>query len=633
MSLIHVLSDEVVGQIAAGEVVERPAHLVKELLENSLDAKATKIEIETHSGGRTIVVADNGSGIKKEDLFLALKRHATSKINTTDDLWALNTFGFRGEALASAAAVAKISIVSRYQQAKQSFQLQSEFAKAGEIVPASRSQGTEIKIENLFENVPARLKFLKSDASENAQIKNVIKAMALSNPTVEFKYVESGKLEMFYAAREKMLDRAQDVLGVKKLYEHWAQRESYQATAYFASPQEVAKTSKNIWIFAQSRWIQDRGLQAAVMEAYRSLLMHGEYPQVVIHLNCDPAEIDVNISPTKSQVKFQNQSLAFRAVQASVRDGLEQAPWLEKKWTDSIKIGTTQTGTTQTNTHSNLSESVQKHRYHVPEAKPLSFYDSALSRTQYQQKSYSVFTEKNLDGENPSIEDLKKLRIENVSQQDSSQQLNSNRASFSDQRINPSLHWSSLQVIGQSNLTYIVCQRNDKMLLVDQHAAHERVVFEKLMQKWRGGNIDLQNYLFPLAIDLSPEKCEALLLQKNEIEKMGVEIEQMGPGTIGVKSAPSLINESSLPRVLEKMAHDSIEYGGSYSLEKSIGDILATMACHSVIRAGQSLSQQEMRELLISMDEYPLSSFCPHGRPVSIELSFTEIEKMFGRIT
>lgn len=607
MSLIHVLPDEVVGQIAAGEVVERPAHLVKELLENSLDAGATKIEVETHSGGRTIIVSDNGSGIEKDDLFLALKRHATSKINTTNDLWALNTFGFRGEALASAAAVSKMNVVSRYHQAAQSYQLQSQFAKASEVIPASRSQGTEIKIEELFENVPARLKFLKSDASENAQIKNVIKAMALSNPKVEFKYIESGKLEMFYTAREKMLERAQDVLGVKKLYEFSAAREGYHATAYFSSPQEVAKTSKNIWIFAQSRWIQDRGLQAAVMEAYRSLLMHGEYPQVVIHLTCDPAEIDVNISPTKSQVKFQNQSLAFRAVQASVRDGLEQAPWLEKRFTPTVESTVAQRG-------------AQTAHYEIPETKPLAFHDSALSRTQYQQKSYPLFSNQTESTLPPKIEDLRKLRVESFS------------ALEEKNEVAASTHWSSLQVIGQMNLTYIVCQRKDKMVLVDQHAAHERVVFEKLMRKWRGGDIDLQNYLFPLAIDLSPDKCEALLLQKHEIEKMGVEIEQMGPGTIGVKSAPSFIKESSLPMVLEKMAHDSVEYGGSYSLEKSIGDLLATLACHSVIRAGQSLSQQEMQELLSSMDEFPLSSFCPHGRPVSIEMSFMEIEKMFGRI-
>ena len=192
-------------------------------------------------------------------------------------------------------------------------------------------------------------------------------------------------------------------------------------------------------------------------------------------------------------------------------------------------------------------------------------------------------------------------------------------------------YWSSLQVLGQLNLTYLVCQKNDRMILVDQHAAHERVAFEKLMRKWKGGAIDQQDFLFPLAIDLSPEKAEALLAQSENIAKMGIEIEALGPSVIGVKSAPLFVKEAALPKIFDKMATDLVDYGGSYSLEKSIADLFATMACHSVVRAGQSLSQAEMVELLKSMDEFPLSSFCPHGRPVSIEFTFNDIEKQFGR--
>jgi DNA mismatch repair protein MutL len=191
--------------------------------------------------------------------------------------------------------------------------------------------------------------------------------------------------------------------------------------------------------------------------------------------------------------------------------------------------------------------------------------------------------------------------------------------------------WSGLQVLGQLNLTYLVCQKNDRMILVDQHAAHERVAFEKLMRKSKGGAIDQQDFLFPLAIDLSPEKVEALISQSDNIAKMGVEIESLGPSVIGVKSAPLFVKEAALPKIFDKMASDLVDFGGSYSLEKSIADLFATMACHSVVRAGQSLSQAEMVELLKAMDEFPLSSFCPHGRPVSIEFSFNDIEKQFGR--
>lgn len=582
---ISVLSLDVINQIAAGEVVERPAHLVKELVENSLDAGSTEIHIEVTAGGRWLKVSDNGSGIEKNDLGLALTRHATSKIKKTDDLWDLTTFGFRGEALASAAAVSKLTLSSRSKTDDQSYQMQSEFGLFSQLLPSSRDSGTEIKIVELFENVPARLKFLKSDAAEFAQIRNVIKAMALSNSNVEFKLIESGKLDVYFPRRETMIERAREVLNCQKLYTHTAHRENYKATAYFSSPQDVAKTSKNIWIFAQNRWIQDRGLQAAVMEAYRNLLMHGEYPNVVIHLECDPAEIDVNIHPTKSQVKFQNPSLAFRAVQASIREALETAPWVPK------------------NSPSNAQPEVQA--YIIPETKNYAFQDQSLSTTQFQIKDFNLVNQTGVN----------KVQSESIIQKPHQQS-----------------YWSTFQVIGQINLTYIVCQKDNQMILVDQHAAHERVAFEKLMRKWQGGVIDLQDYLFPLVIDLSPEKCEAVMFYQADIRKMGIEIEQMGPSAIGIKSAPLFVKESSLPKVFEKLATDTVEFGGSFNLEKSISDLFATMACHSVVRAGQSLSLSEMKELLVSMDEFPLSSFCPHGRPVSVEMAFSEIEKMFGRI-
>jgi DNA mismatch repair protein MutL len=321
MSTIQVLSAEVINQIAAGEVVERPAHLVKELVENSLDAGSTVVQIDVNFGGKFIKISDNGHGIVKEDLALALQRHATSKIKKTNDLWNLSTYGFRGEALASVAAVSKLTLQSN------GFQIKSDFGLISDVMPSSVLAGTHLTVESLFENVPARLKFLKSDSSELAQIRNVIKALALAYPQVEFKLIENGKLDLFFKSNK---DRASQVLGLEKIYTQEFKNQNFTVKAYFSSPHDVQKTSKNIWIFAQKRWIQDRALQTAVMEAYRSLLMHGEYPHVVIDLECTPDVIDVNIHPTKSQVKFQDASEAFRSVHAAVRKGLETAPWINK---------------------------------------------------------------------------------------------------------------------------------------------------------------------------------------------------------------------------------------------------------------------------------------------------------------
>ena len=587
MASIQVLDSEIVNQIAAGEVVERPAHLVKELIENSLDAGASEVAVEISHGGRYIRVKDNGDGIFSNELPEALKRHATSKITKTADLWNLHSFGFRGEALASAAAVSKLSLKSSQKAEKKSSQIQSIFGQVSEIKVHSDMVGTEIIIESLFENVPARLKFLKSDTTENQQIKAVIKALALAHDKVEFKLTIEQELAAYYPIKKTRIERVTDVLEKKELFEITSTKNTWKCHAIFSSPNEVAKSSKQIWIFAQNRWIQDRAVQAAIMDSYRSLLMHGEYPYVALWLDCDPAEIDVNIHPTKSQVKFQDSSAAFRIVQATLRGALEEAPWL---------------GSYQS------SRSPQQQAGFQGFQENLTLRDRSFHETQFKNKNFNM-------------QDLQSLKVD---QTESALTVPTDATT--------SHYWSSLQVIGQVNLTYIVCQKQDRLVLVDQHAAHERVVYESLIHSWKKGHFEIQDYLFPLAIDLSEDKVEALLKNETEIKKLGFEIEQLGPQVLGVKSAPHLIKDSCLPSVFEKMAQDLISNGGSFALEKKISDLFASMACHSVVRAGQSLSKEEMLELLKSMDQFALSSFCPHGRPVSVDLSFHELEKLFGRI-
>lgn len=598
---IQVLSSEIVNQIAAGEVVERPSHLVKELIENSLDAGADQVTIEAADGGRSIRVQDNGKGILSTELTLALQRHATSKITRADDLWNLSTFGFRGEALASAAAVSRLLLRSCEGAEKKATQIESVFGALSQPKPSSITSGTEIKIEQLFENVPARLKFLKSESSEFSQVKAVVKAMALTRPETEFKLISNGQLQLFYAKKKTLTERAQDVLEKKELYTASGVLNQMNCEVIFSSPQEVAKTSKQIWLFVQGRWVQDRALQAAVMDAYRSLLMHGEYPHAVVHLKCAPEQIDVNIHPTKSQIKFQDASSAFRVVHNTLRNALERAPWLGYK---------TQPDSQSFNTEFSTVE------------KNFSFSDHSFQQTQF--KSKTLPTEERLTREH-----LQQLRIE-------PEEIGQAIISPAPRQGSPSSfdggYWSSLQVIGQAHLTYIVAQKNDRLVYVDQHAAHERVVYESLMQSWKEKKFEVQHYLFPLALDLSEEKLEVLLKNQSQIEEMGFTVEQLGPESLGVRSAPALLKDSSLPIVFEKMAQELLQHGGSFAIEKKISDLFATMACHSVVRAGQSLSVVEMEELLRSMDRFALSSFCPHGRPVSVETTFNELERLFGRI-
>lgn len=631
---IQVLPPEVVDQIAAGEVVERPSHLVKELVENSIDAGATRVDVDFSQGGRAVKVVDNGSGMAPEDLPKALQRFATSKIEKSDDLWTLRTFGFRGEALASISSVSRMTLVSKPAHQEQAYQLTSEFGQKSNLDPVGGGQGTSVLIEELFANTPARLKFMKSDAAEHAAIKTTLKALALAHPQVEFRVSENNKLVFYWPAASSKKDRAEMVLEIKPLYEGSAQRENVRAYAVFADPHNVAKTAKNIWLFAQNRWVQDRSMQAAVIEAYRNTLMHGEYPIAAVWVETDTDCVDVNIHPTKSQVKFHAPSLVFRAVAGAVRSTLEQAPWLPQQ--DQALQGAVRASDA-------MSSFAQEQEGSAP-VENLSFQDHSLDKTQFAKKEFPsqflspeqrqlkepLLVAKDAVGARTTSSEPVRVSLEELSQAAESRRTVFSQADAKAETTGG--YWSSLEVLGQAHRTYIICQAKEKLVFVDQHAAHERVVFERLMSAWRGGQIDVQEYLFPLAVDLSPDKVEALMTLEKDMSKLGIHIEALGPQTVGVRAAPSVIKEASLGSVLDRMATECLEQGGSFLIEKMVGDICATLACHSVVRAGQTLSLEQMKNLLREMDLFPLSSFCPHGRPVSVDYPFYKLEKDFGRI-
>ncbi len=641
MPSIRELPSDVINKIAAGEVVERPAQLLKELLENSLDAQATEITIDVKNGGRSIQVVDNGHGIPGKELKLVLARHTTSKIIEVDDLWKLMTFGFRGEALASISSISRVQLISRLKSEAKASRLDCEFGRLSEVETVSAPVGTSLLVEDLFENVPARLKFLKSSGAEVSAIRQTLRGVALSHPQVTFRLRVEESLDLFWAAVETRLERAIQVLEQDSMYVGERVAEDYSVTVAFSDPGTIAKTSKNIWIFAQGRWIQDRGLQAAVTEAYRGTLMHGEYPIAVIWLQVPPDEIDVNIHPTKAQVKFQDSSKVFRLVHHTIRDELERQH-------SSTKV------------------------YVPPQPANLSFSSGDLQRTYFQQKDLpSVgLTNQASTGARPRSAELGGERaLPNFAPQGSgptdprqpadwncSQAAPNNRGaagidssspagSFSLSATAPSgtvgiegsshlsqvAQWGGLQVLGQALLTYIVAQEQNQIVFVDQHAAHERVLFETIIAGWKQGQLDRQGFLFPITIELTADKVEALLKYQNDFEKLSILIEAMGPSTIGVSATPPFLKESVLPSLLDQVATEILDFGGSYSFEKKMNDIAATMACHSAIRAGQALSVPEMQALLQQMDQFSFSSFCPHGRPVAVRWSQGEIEREFGR--
>ncbi len=634
---IRLLPSEVVDQIAAGEVVERPAHLVKELVENALDAGATSIEVEYDQGGRRVRVTDDGRGIHKDELALALARHATSKIEAPEDLWRLSTFGFRGEALASIAAVSRLTLQSRTAESDSAYKITSEFGKLSEVEPAGGNQGTTVLVEELFANVPARLKFMKSETAESAQIKAVLRALALVNEGVEFRIRTKGKLESVWPKANSFLERARQMKLADKLYENTFDYEGFKAHVLFASPHEVAGNARQILIFVQRRWVQDRGLQAAVNDAYRGLLMHGEFPIAVVRLEVPADEVDVNIHPTKSQIKFRDPQPAFRAVNRALREGLERAPWLENGKKDAAVAGEN----AAPKPVKRLSVADLTRAYDGPilnlKAEPDFSKTPPASVGRFEAPEFhSVNFRKKLDlaaFSNPSVTDAA-ARIQNAVESYAESAANvAVEAKNEEERKAPVPgYWSRLQVIGQANLTYIIAQDETRLVLIDQHAAHERVAYERLMRAWKGGEIETQAFLLPLTVELDVEGTEALMKIQEELDNVGVSIDQSGPQAIVVRSKPAIIGDGALVQAIQGLSRELVERGGSFQLEKKISDLCATMACHSVVRAGQALSMEQMRRLLEQMDEFPLSSFCPHGRPVSIEFPFTRLERDFGRI-
>lgn len=610
MASIELLNPEVVNQIAAGEVVERPAHLVKELIENSIDAGASKISVHMADGGRRVRIEDDGKGIDQQDLSNALERFATSKIKTSDDLWRLQSYGFRGEALASISAVSALKLKSFQKNSAVSYEISSEFGKKSSVHESDLSQpGTTVQIDQLFQNIPARLKFLKSDGAEILQIKNFLRGLALIHPEIEFQIRENEKLYAFWKITTGKQDelqafrqRAIDVLEIKNFYAGQFQHEKFKINVLFSDPSTVQKTYKNIWIFLNQRLIQDRSIQTAIVEAYKSLLMHGEYPSVVLDLRVPEDFVDVNVHPTKSQVKFQDASQIFRLVHSVVRGELEKAPWrLNQKNSEQKNLPAFDS---------------------APVPQNMLFTAPEIHTTNYQKKDYTI-------EQLSTFRDQRRQLHEQL--EVSSTALEKVVSSESDVSKATTGFWGSLDVIGQFYLTYIVAQSENKLYLIDQHAAHERVRFETLFAAWKGKQIDVQQNLFPDAVELTPPQVEAILKIQDQFQQLGITLEAMGPSTLGVVSSPSVLKNFRFQILFEKIAQDVLELGGSFILEEKISDLCATMACHSVVRAGQAMSLAEMKSLLQQMDEFPLSEYCPHGRPVFIEFGIHQLEKLFGR--
>ncbi|MCC7343432.1 MAG: DNA mismatch repair endonuclease MutL [Deltaproteobacteria bacterium] len=601
---IQVLPENVVHKIAAGEVVERPVSVVKELVENSLDAGATRIHVSLEQGGaKSIVVADDGHGIPPRDLPLALKRHATSKITRAEELFALHTLGFRGEALPSIASISEFRLESATAESDPvGYAVDVKGGKVGELQELPMSRGTRISVKELFCTTPARLKFLKRPETEWSHVLDLLTAMALHHLAVEWRLEHNGKVSLFCPAADDPKRRILDLFGretMERLYPVERKVSELSIRGLIGHPNFSKRTNRQIYVFVNGRFVQDRLINHAVVNGYRGLLMTQQYPMAVLHLEVDPAKVDVNVHPTKREVRFSNSNVVHHLISETLRHALDRAPWRE-------------------------AESAEEGgKVALAVAGGFAFAELAPRQTTLGEsfrEEYARGIERALRGFAPGALGAAPA-VASPSWREAPKAA----------RIG-ALAFSELRLIGQLNATYLVCESEGSLLLVDQHAAHERIGFEQLKRSYLGGPLPQQRLLQPLSFDLPEHEAARLRACLPRLEAFGFAVDEFGEGSFVLKAHPTLLRDGDWVAVLREIAEEMEESSGLAGVEDRIDHVLATMACHRQIRAHQRLTEEEMLSLLRELEGTPRSYHCPHGRPVMVEVEAREIEKWFKRV-
>ena len=582
---IKILADDVISKIAAGEVIERPASVVKELIENAIDAGANEISIRVEDSGKKLIeVSDNGCGMNAEDLRNAVQRHATSKLRDADDLFHIHTLGFRGEALAAAGSVSRMTIRSRMASDLNGQKIMVDSGNILGLKQESMPAGTIVSVENLFCNVPARLKFLKSDTTEKNQIDTLVSRYAMAYPSIHWQYTHNQRPVLATSGNGKAREVLASIYGIdvaRQLLDVDLEEDNIHISG-FISPVALTRSNRREMIFfVNGRWIQDIQLNSAVMRAYQSLIMVGRYPIVILSIEMDPEEIDVNVHPSKAEIRFRSADKVISAVHRSVRFGL-------------------------------VSQSL------VPElSKPIQWQTWAENRSLTPNVSSAVShpadEEENIDIGFPQADpNSRTFRQENF--------------------VSPAgaaSHFPILRWIGQIGGTYILAEGPDGLYLIDQHAAHERVLFEELLNRPRDESIS-QILLDPEVVQLPPWQAD--LLEKNIpiLEKMGFEIEPFGPSAFRIIAIPSIFKKGNPAAAIRSVVEDFEE--DEEPLKAEIENLIAARVCKSMaVKGGQILSDEEQRALIRDLENCQNPRTCPHGRPTMIHLSINLLEQQFGR--
>jgi DNA mismatch repair protein MutL len=585
---VRQLSEATVNRIAAGEVVERPASVVKELVENALDAGASRIDVLTDGGGRRLIrVTDDGEGMMRADLALAVDRHATSKLKD-DDLLAIDTLGFRGEALPSIGAVARLTITTRHKSEPHAWTITVDGGEKADVKPAALGQGTSVEVRDLFYATPARLKFLKTDRSEAEAVREVVRRLAMSRPDVAFTLAGEERAPVTWGAANDELARLGDVLGPDfraNAVRIDAEREDVRVEGFAGLPTLSRANTLGQYLFVNGRPVRDKLLVGAVRGAYSDYLPYGRHPLLALFVTLDASEVDVNVHPAKTEVRFRDGGLVRGLIVRALKEALAR---------EGQRASTT-----------GGSATMAAFR---PVARPGAYFapsrgggGAALGFAEAAQAAFEVGAP-SADARVESFEPAAELIA---------RPLGAARA--------------------QVHETYIVSQTRDGLIIVDQHAAHERIVYERMKAAIGKSGVARQILLIPEIVELDEADAARLGRQASDLARFGLVIEAFGPGAVAVRETPAMLGEVNVRGLLRDLAEHIAEWDDDLPLERRLLHVSATMACYGSVRAGRRLKPEEMNALLREMEDTPNSGQCNHGRPTYVELKLNDIERLFGR--
>ncbi len=570
MSIIKILPESLINQIAAGEVVERPASVVKELVENSLDAGADEIIVEIKDAGKTFIkITDNGCGMSSDDLELALQRHATSKISDEADLWKIKTMGFRGEALASIASVSKLIIRSKRNEDLAGTELQTDGGDIRIRQDVGMKTGTQLEVYNLFFNTPARQKYLKQDSTELNHVTAILNTIALGNPNLAFKFVHNGRIVFDLPQATDLISRVADVFGkatADAMLSVFYGGTDFKIDGFVGKPLLSRSTGQYQYFFVNRRPIQHFLLANTIKTAFHSLLMENKKPVFILNITIDPSLIDVNVHPRKTEIRFEDQQTMIKVIYNCVKTALEKNTLIPKGYTEARRY---------------MGDSFPKNQ-----SLPTGFSLTDFGREKFDVQSALSFTKE----------------------------------------LQP-----SMRSITQISNSYIVAENETGLILIDQHAAHERVRYEQLMDQFENQQKSVQPLLMPLQMELTKEEVDMIEQNKKIFDDLGFEIEPFGGNTFVVHAVPAFLSKEDLEQVVRGVLDDIFNQKNSSKIHGDVEKILTYMACRSAIKFGQKLNLPEMQELIMQMDKLKRPYTCPHGRPTMISLTLSELERMFGR--